>query len=377
MPRMSTAQFLIAGNRLAALLVLCALGLCCVNGCSSSSMSQSNSDASAAGNQPVATVNGKIIPLKLYEMYFKNGRAALEIEPEREQGRRKLEQLREGIVSELIDRALIAEEVARRGLTIPPDQFANAERKTISDLGGEDRYNSYLLEHGFTRDEYREVIKSEIYGELLRTELKKGLSISDDEIKNYYEQHRTEAEFQQPERVTAAHILIAARPNLISQRLQTEKKLGGEALSSAVRAEMSNLRKRAEELRKKAANGADFAELARESSDDAGTRDRGGDLGTFARASHAKAFDDAAFALKPGQISAVVQSDFGFHVIKVSRHDALGVQTLEVAAPELGRRLLARLEGQKLNEWLKEARRKATVKISESYRFGGLKTEFP
>lgn len=345
-------------------------------GCSSGSMSQRNSNASAAANEPIATVNNHPIPAKLYEMYLKNGRSALEIDPNSEEGRRKLDQLREGIVSELIDRAVIADEAQRRGLEIPPDRMENAERKTIAEMGGDERYNSYLAEHGFNRDEYREVIKSEIYGELVRNELNKGLSISDEEVNKYYEQHRNDAEFQQPERVTAAHILVAARPNLIAQRLQTEKKLTGEALATAVREETERLRQRAEELRKKAAKGADFGQLARESSDDAGTRDRGGDLGTFPRDSHSRSFDDAAFALKPGQISDVVQSDFGFHIIKVSKHDNARVQTFAEATPAIRSRLLGKLEAQKLNDWLKEARRKATVRINEPYRFGGLKTEF-
>jgi parvulin-like peptidyl-prolyl isomerase len=347
-----------------------------LSGCAGSSMSERNSNANANLDQPFATVNDRALPVKLYEMYLKNGRAALEIDSNSEAGRRKLDQLREAIVSELIDRALINDEAKRRGLVISPDRMEDAERKAIAEMGGEARYNSYLAEHGFTRDEYREVVKSEVYGQLVRKELNQGLSISDEEVKKYYQEHLSDAEFQQPERVTAAHILVAARPNLITQRLQSENNLAGEPLAAAVRDEMERLRQRAEELRRKAAKGADFAQLARESSDDAGTRERGGNLGTFPRASHARAFDDAAFALKPGQISNVVQTDFGFHVIKVSQHENARVQTLAEATPVIRGRLLGKLEAQKLSDWLKEARRKATVQINEQYRFGALKNEF-
>jgi hypothetical protein len=83
-------------------------------------MSQDNSNTNAALNEPVATVNGKPIPAKIYEMYLKNGRDALELDPNSEEGRRKLDQLREGIVSELIDRVVIADEAGRLGLAIPP-----------------------------------------------------------------------------------------------------------------------------------------------------------------------------------------------------------------------------------------------------------------
>ena len=372
MPRMSATQFFGINQRIAVGLLLCAL----LAGCAGSSISERNSNANANLNQPFATVNDHPLPVKLYEMYLKNGRAALELDTNSEEGRRKLDQLREAIVSQLIDRALISEEAKRRGLAISPDQMADAERKTIAEMGGDARYNAYLTEHGFTRDEYREVIRSEIDGQMVRKELNQGLSISDEEVKKYYEEHLNDAEFQQPERVTAAHILVAARPNLIEQRLQSEKNLAGEPLAAAVREEMKHLRQRAEELRSRAAKGADFARLARESSDDVGTRERGGDLGTFPRASHTRAFDDAAFALKPGQISSVVQTDFGFHVIKVSQHENARVQTLADATPVIRGRLLGKLEAQKLSEWLKEARRKAKVHINEQYRFGALKDEF-
>jgi parvulin-like peptidyl-prolyl isomerase len=354
-------------------------GLLCliVCGCAGKSAPQPQATANKSLNQPIATVNGHPILAKTYEMYLKNGRDALGLDDKSEEGRRRLDQLREGIVSELIDRTLIRDESARRGLTLTPETLTNAERKTIAELGGDQQYDAYLVDHGFTRDEYREIIKSEIYGELLRNELNKGLSVSDAEVRKYYAEHQTDAQFQQPERVTAAHILVAARPTLITQRLQNEKNLSGEALAAAVREEMERLRQRAQELRRKAVRGADFAALARESSDDAGTRDRGGDLGAFQRQSHAPAFDEAAFAIKVGQISDVVQTDFGFHIIKKTKHEPARTQTFTEAEPEIRKLLHGRLEAQNLADWLKDARRKANIRIEEPYRFGALKTEFP
>jgi parvulin-like peptidyl-prolyl isomerase len=353
-------------------------GLLCliVCGCGSKS-AQNQATANKSFNQPIATVNGRPILAKTYEMYLKNGRDALGLDDKSEEGRRQLDQLREGIVSELIDRSLIRDETERRGLTITAETFTSAERKTIAEMGGDQQYDSYMMAHGFTRDEYREIIKSEIYGELLRNELNKNLSVSDAEIRKYYFEHQKDAEFQQTERVTAAHILVAARPSLITQRFQNEKNLSGEALAAAVREEMERLRLRAQELRRKAARGADFAALARESSDDAGTRERGGDLGAFTRQSHALNFDDAAFSMKVGQISDVVQTDFGFHIIKKTKHEAARTKTLAEAAPEIRGLLHRKLEAQKLTDWLKEARTKATVHIEEPYRFGALRSKFP
>jgi parvulin-like peptidyl-prolyl isomerase len=344
--------------------------------CASNTSSQANANAGALP-AVVATVNDRSIPTRLYEMYLKNGREELGLDPKTEEGRKKIEQLQEGIVSELIDRTLVAEDAERRGLKIQPEKMAEAEQRTIQQFGGDEKYDAYLSEHHLTRDDYREVIKSELYGELVREDLSKNLSVTDEEVKKYYEAHKADPDFQQAERVTASHILINARPNLISQQLEREKKLSGEALAAAAREEMERRRKLAEELRVKAAGGADFSALARSRSEDPSSREQGGSLGTFARNTHTRAFDDAAFALRPGQVSAVVQTEYGYHVIKVTAKEAQRPQTVAEATPEIRRRLLGEQEAKKLTDSLKELRRKAKVRINEPFRFGALKTEFP
>ncbi|HVQ40362.1 MAG TPA: peptidylprolyl isomerase [Pyrinomonadaceae bacterium] len=356
--------------RLATVIVLGAM----VVACSCNTPSQSSSTTTSG---IVATVDRSPISSKLYDMYLKNGRAELGLDPNTDEGRRKIDQLREAIVSELIDRTLIAQEASRRGLAIQPDQMAEAERRAITELGGEQNYDAYLAEHSLSRNEYRDIIEMQLYGEMIRSELNKGLSVSEDDIKVYYDAHQAEPAFQQNERVTAAHILIAARANLISQQLGREKGLAGEALARAVREEMERRRQRAADLRRKAAAGADFAALARQFSEDPGTRGSGGSLGTFGRGSHPASFDEATFKLKSGATSEVVQTEYGFHVIKVSAREAGRRQALTEAAPEIRRRLLAEREAKNLADWLRAARQKASIRINEPYRFGALKSEFP
>jgi parvulin-like peptidyl-prolyl isomerase len=364
-------KLLTAQARTAALLALCLV----LVGCAGTS-SQSNVNTTELP-PVVATVNDRPLLTRLYEMYLKNGREELGLDPKTEEGRTKLDQLREGIVSEMIDRTLIAQEAERLGLAISPDKLKEALQRTIKQFGGDEKYDAYLAEHHLTRDEYAEVVKSEIYGELMRDELSKGIAVANEEVKKYYEAHKNEPQFQQPERVTASHILINARPNLISQQLEREKHLSGEALAVAAREELEKRRKAAEELRARAAAGADFAALARQHSEDPSSREQGGSLGTFARNTHTRSFDDAAFALKPGMVSAVVQTEYGFHVIKVTAREAERAQTLLEATPEIRRLLMAERQAAKLTAALKEMRRKARVRINEPFRFGALKTEFP
>ncbi len=101
-------------------------------------------------------------------------------------------------------------------------------------------------------------------------------------------------------RIRASHILIAYQ---------------GARRSQATRSK-DDAKKLAEQLAARAKGGADFADLAKQFSDDAVAKARGGDLGTFGRDNMVKPFADAAFGLKPGEISGVVETPFGFHIIK-------------------------------------------------------------
>jgi parvulin-like peptidyl-prolyl isomerase len=338
---------------------------------------QNSANSSQPASPVVAVVDGRAIPAKLYEMFLRNGREALGIDEGTAQGRNALEQLREGIVAELIDRALVSEEGTRRGLNVTPAMIDERVTKETEQRGGDEKFRSFLADHGLSRDEYREVARDMIYGELLAGEAAKEVSVTDEEIKKYFDEHKNDPAFKQPERIAASHILIAARANIVAQQLQREKSLAGDALAAAVREELARRRSKAEELRRRAAAGEDFARLARGSSDDAATRERGGDLGTFTRDTHARAFDDAAFALKVGGVSAVVETEYGFHVIKLTRRDAARSVALSEAAPEIRKRLLAAKQAQVLQGWLEGARARARVRVAAGYRFGELKDKYP
>ena len=137
---------------------------------------------------------------------------------------------------------------------------------------------------------------------------------SDKEVQNYYNRQRDSA-LTHPEQVRARHILIAVA-------------------SDATSAQKAAAKAKADDLLKQIKAGADFAKLAKQFSDDPGTKNSGGDLGYFGQTEMVKPFADAAFRMKAGEM-AVVQTQFGYHVIQVEDHKLAHVETLEEARPQI------------------------------------------
>ena len=318
-----------------------------------------------------ALVNGQPIPKHLVEVFLKNDREGLGLTAKTAEERARLASLPAAILDELIDRALIAQEARRRGVEPGEGQLDAEEKTLITFCGNEARYALYTAQNGFNRQEYREnVLRPTADGKAMIAALTHDLDVPDDEVKTYYEAHRSEADFQQPERVVGEHILVAARRGVISSQLEQAQGLRPEtpAMDAAIAREIAARRLTAETLRQQAdAPGADFAALAKARSEDLGTRDAGGQLGSFAHGVHPPVLDDAFFALKPGEIGPVVETEYGFHIIRIAARLPAGRKTLAEAAPDIRRLLLREKSARRLREWLTETRRAASIVLRDAH----------
>ncbi|MEN3332884.1 MAG: foldase protein PrsA [Blastocatellia bacterium] len=343
--------------------------------------SYGNVDRSAAwafGPSVVARVEGREINARIYDMYLKNGIQALGLTEATAEGRSKIAKLKEGIVSELIDRALIEAEAERRGFAIAADKLESRYRQRVEEMGGPDAYRAYLNEAKITDADFRHIVTGELYGEMVQQELSRDLAVEQSEAQAFYDKEKSNpnyaALFVEPEGVRASHILINARPLQIRSELQAGGTRDQAQLDRRVAEEMNKRRQRAADLLSQLRRGANFAELARRYSDDPGTRERGGDLGRFTRDTHTPRFDAAAFALKPGQLSQVVETDYGFHVIKVAEHQPERARRFDEVRAQIDQQLLARKRAERLTSWLEARRRSANVLINHSYSAGQVET---
>ena len=139
---------------------------------------------------------------------------------------------------------------------------------------------------------------------LVFEQLGKDAKLDDADLKQYYEAHKNEFE-----QVHARHILVRFQGSPVPVKPGQKDLTDAEALAKA------------QDLHKKLIDGADFAALAIAESDDAGSGAKGGDLGFFHHNQMVPSFEQAAFAMKPGELSEPVKSQFGYHIIKVEAHE--------------------------------------------------------
>lgn len=156
------------------------------------------------------------------------------------------------------------------------------------------------------------------------------VSVSDADIKSYYDQNAKR--YTTDEQRRASHILITAPKEAPSKDRSTAK-----AKADAL---LAQLRK----------NPGDFAKLAKENSQDPGSAERGGDLDFFGKGMMVKPFEDAAYKLKKGEISDVVESEFGYHIIQVTDIKPGGVRSLEQVKDEIATEIKKQLAAKKYTE---------------------------
>ncbi len=176
-------------------------------------------------------------------------------------------------------------------------KFIDEQKKHFS---SEASFNRQLVASGITPQQFRDqVIEQAVVKAVIDRELRAKISITPEQIKKFYDENMKM--FQQPETVKVSHILLTTKDDVTHTELSQDQK----------RAKAEKIKK----LLDRAKAGEDFAKLVTENSEDAATRDKNGEY-TFARGSMPPEFEAASFSLKPGQISDIVVSAFGFHIIK-------------------------------------------------------------
>lgn len=206
-------------------------------------------------------------------------------------------------------------------------------------------YEKAMKETNLTEKDLKLLVRKDIViNNLLGKEVAEKVTVTDEEIKKFYDDNKDK--FKNEETVRASHILIG-----VDEKASAEDK--------------KKAKEKAELIRKRLVAGEDFAAVAKKEST-CPSAPQGGDLGSFSRGQMVPEFDKVAFALKPGEISDVVETKFGYHIIKVQEKKPAGT----VSFDEAKKNIADYLKGQKIqkgvNEYLEKLRKDAKIEITKS-----------
>lgn len=301
-------------------------------------------------NDIVATVNGNNITIEDFKVTLALNKIDLESkygstvwETEVEDGVKFKDTFKNRVLKGMIDVEAVCEEAKKDGLTPSEEEIDKAFDELNKNLYANENYKKILEDLKISDTCIKSQVEKTLTIQKYTENFDKNLKISDEEMKKYYEEHKVD---YYKDEVKASHILISTVDD------------NGKELSEAKKKEA---KKKAEEVLKKAKSGEEFSELAKEYSDDPGSAANGGDLGYFTKGQMVQPFEEAAFSLKSGEISGLVESEYGYHIIKV--YDKIDKQ---LTFDEVKDEIKKTLTDDKYMESIEAITKKAKVEKNES-----------
>ncbi len=234
----------------------------------------------------------------------------------------------------IADRKLLMEQAEAAEMTVSPEQVELAFNQRAEQSGGAENFRKALTANGVDIDFVKEHIRIElIIQKYLDEVIEKNITVTDEEIEDLY---------NQPKTATVRHILL-----LTQNKTQEEKE--------AVLEQMQRILIRARQ-------GEDFAELAKEFSEDPGSKENGGLYEDFGRGVMVKPFEDAAFTVPIGEISDIVETQYGYHILKVIDRKKES-RSLEEVRSELEEQIKQFKLAQDFQEYMGKLRQEAEITI--------------
>ncbi len=288
---------------------------------------------------PVARVNGIAIPaadLQKALNAFHRSPGGHQVP----QGKEK--EVQQFILNQMIAGELmfqIAQKTTIKDLDKKVDESFN---KLKSRFKTEDDFKKGLQEQGIDQKGLKNLVRRNLIIEnYIEQTIVPGQKVTDAEVKDFYDKNPDT--FTRPEQIRASHILITLDPK-------------------ASEADKKKAREKIEGLLKQIKAGADFAKLAQENSGCPSSK-QGGDLGYFGKGQMVKQFDDAVFVMKPGELSGVVETQFGFHIIKLTEKRAAGKIPFDEVKSRIAESLKHKKVSEAINSTLELAKKNGKVEI--------------
>jgi parvulin-like peptidyl-prolyl isomerase len=221
--------------------------------------------------------------------------------------------LQQNLLDSIIVMKIIESYAEKNNINVSEKEVADEISALIKNYESEAAFEKDLKDKNLSRSFLNEQVKSQLLRDKVFAQATKDVAVSDEETKKYYDDN-AETLFMVPEQVKVSHILIKfAIPE-------------GAELNDTIKAEAKT---KITDIQEQLNNGADFAELAKQYSEDTASAVNGGDIGFISKGQTVPEFEEAAFALEVGQVSGIVESTFGYHIIKCIEKQSPYVKTYD------------------------------------------------
>lgn len=297
----------------------------------------------AVTDRIVAVVNDEIITLSELNNAFVSYQERFEASyqgPDREKARTETKLL---LLNRLIDSLLMEQESRKTGITVRDEEVTDA----INDIQKQrkfspEEFRKALEQDGTTPDAFRKDIRSQLMRmKLVRRDIKSRVSVTDEEIGEYYRKHREDYEGKESVRIQQILLLLPKEGDpAVKEKLRTE----------------------AEAIHKRLVNGEPFEQLSAKYSQGPAAA-AGGDVGYIERGMIHSEVEEVAFGLPLHQISGVIESSVGFHIIQVIDRRGAGLKSIESVREEIREKIDREKMEKKYEEWLEELRTKSHIEI--------------
>ena len=273
--------------------------------------------------------------------------------------------LKERFLNDTIIRTLLKGEFEKRKIEATEEEIKAKQDEIVKKLGSEDDLKKVLKENGISKERLHSDLANEVKIDKLANQISP-VNITDNDVAAFYNQNKDQ--FKVNESAHVYHILINTNPEEIKREIVDKDKKGElseEQIAKKVKEEHQKNEALVNEIFEKATkNPKDFEKLAKEYSQDPGSKDKGGDLGTVERQALVKEFGDVAFTQKIGTI-ARAKSPFGEHIIYVTDRKPAGVQPLADIKDNLKAYLTQEIKASNLRNLVAELQKSAKVEYLE------------
>jgi foldase protein PrsA len=241
------------------------------------------------------------------------------------------------VVNYLVQLQLVDQKAAQLKLTVTPKEIQDRLDTIYQSYGGQKKVEALLKKQGMTLQDLQDQLRDSMLMQKVQATVFQNVKVTPQQIQAYYKSHAQS--FHQPVSRMTRHILLKTKA-------QAEK----------VRA-----------LLVRNNTDANWAKLAKKYSQDAGTKNSGGDLGAVTQGQMVAPFDKATFSLKVGQISQPVKSTYGWHIIEVTKIDPATTETLTKAKSQIQSTLLSAAQQAAWQKWLDQETKDAHIKYAAGY----------